>query len=222
MKYENSDGTPNFQNLKNIDIFFSNNNFPSKNSSTSILSRKICDSQIFSGNIGIDFTNPIYEGSFVRVKDSNSQDNKSYLLFSSIFQLNPDTHFIFFSPKNANVEKIASFFNSDDNSQKLENRLNFLVLKNETKEELILATKLLFASLNDLKNRGKKVVLILDDFSTIFHKFFNLYHYTKNEVFLKESFGICQKYTFFVRNLQKFFLDSFFTRKNYTKCKKFR
>ncbi len=61
--------------------------------------------QIITGNIGIDFTNPIYEGSLFSIK---SKDTTFEQFFKNIFSLHKEKNFVYFSLSQAKISKFES------------------------------------------------------------------------------------------------------------------
>ena len=55
---------------------------------------KLTDSQLYTGNIGIDFTNPIYKGSFNQIIYEKDSVLKIKNLIDSIAHLNPNVQII--------------------------------------------------------------------------------------------------------------------------------
>ena len=78
----------------NENLELKNLNFPKKSSFSDL---KNTQKQIFSGNVGIDFTNPIYQGSFNSLEYSDGSMVKFRSLLDSLCHLNPETMFLVFS-----------------------------------------------------------------------------------------------------------------------------
>ena len=140
--------------------------------------RELARRQITSGNIGIDFTNPIYEGSFSIVRTSPATEHKRDLLLQSIRHLNPDLVFLHLSFKKQKSEKILTLFGPEVSG------VHSFLLAGGSKSELFLCLKALVLLLEAWARQGKRVLLLLDDLVDAFHELFNFYHFSRNEVFL--------------------------------------
>lgn len=127
--------------------------------------------QIVSGNIGIDFTNPLYEGSFNVLKFGKDGSGKVRDLLDSLTYLNQDHQFVLFS-----------FARHDLASQALRKNALEILPASDSKEDTLKAISVLFHVLNEFKLRQKRVVLYVDDAVSLFYRLFNIYHFYRSEV----------------------------------------
>ena len=148
---------------------------------TWLAERELTRRQITSGNIGIDFTNPIYEGSFSIVRTSPATEHKRDLLLQSIRHLNPELVFLHLSFKKQKSEKFLALFGAEAP------KVHSFLLAGGSKSELFLCLKALVLLLEAWARQGKRVLLLLDDLIDAFHELFNFYHFSRNEVFSSGS-----------------------------------
>lgn len=132
---------------------------------------KLTDSQITTGNIGIDFTNPVYQGSFNVVKYSSDSVAKVKDLIDSMAFLNGDHQFL-----------VVALSRHDSIAKSGRQNLVELFPASDSKEDTLKTIHLLYATLNYYKSHSKNVVLIIDDAVSLFYKLFNFYHFNRSEV----------------------------------------
>ena len=137
---------------------------------------QLTDTQIVSGNIGIDFTNPLFRGTFNSLSYSSDSGVKVKNLVDSLVHLNPECQFILVSFGRTEVSAISS-------------RQNYLEVfaDSDSKEDTLRTINILFFLLNYFREQKKDVFVVLDDAVSIFYRLFNIFHFLKNEVPLKES-----------------------------------
>ena len=159
---DNKTNATNYINLKDYSVKDLNFN----------LKHKLNKSQIYTGNIALDFTQPIIEGSIITAKLANSKDEKKNLLISAIAKLQPDLKIIIINIQEDKKLNSINFpnvkFINLNQSEKL-SRDDFNCLQNLIKE---------FISL------GNKTLLVINDLSNFFYSFYNCLHYCRNEVIL--------------------------------------
>lgn len=149
----------------------SNPNFRTRLETPSINEVRPTKAQVFTGNIGIDFTNPIYQGTFNTLSFGHDSAHKIRALLESMGTLSPETQILILSLGRPNprgqptLENITEFYPA-----------------NESKEEAIKVISALYNTLNELKIRQKDVVLFIDDATAVFFRLFNLFHFMKAEV----------------------------------------
>lgn len=140
---------------------------------------QLTDAQLVSGNIGIDFTNPIFRGTFNSLTYSSDSAAKVRNLIDSLCHLNPNGQFILISMNRTELSTVS-------------NRTNYMEVfaESDSKEDTLRTINILFYLLNNFRKQGKDVFVILDDAVSLFYRLFNIFHFLKNEVSLKESVGI--------------------------------
>ena len=178
----------NFLNLKKIkkneilkiDDFFTNSensenmNFSElfkKNEKEKIILNK---KQLLTGNIGIDMTNPIFEGSFNFIKSDFEKKEK---ILKNIISQNFSKKFIYFSLKK---KKLFQF----EKLSKKKNLESIIITSTNSKTDLFLTLKLILKILKKKKNDGKEIIFILDDWQDFYYELFNLLRFDKSEIFL--------------------------------------
>lgn len=140
---------------------------------------KLSKKQVQTGNIGVDFTNPIYEGSFNTISYSHDTALKLKNLIDSLLFLNDQMHFIIVNF--AKPDKITKFGNEN---------VTEIWPSSESKEDSLKTLQIVINLVNNHQKSNKKVFLIFNDSVDFFYRFFNFYHFFKNEVFSKGFFGI--------------------------------
>ena len=140
---------------------------------------QLTDAQLVSGNIGIDFTNPIFRGTFNSLTYSRDSAAKVRNLIDSLCHLNPNGQFILISMTRTELSTVS-------------NRTNYMEVfaESDSKEDTLRTINILFYLLNNFRKQRKDVFVILDDAVSLFYRLFNIFHFLKNEVSLKESVGI--------------------------------
>lgn len=129
------------------------------------------DALVVTGNVGIDFTNPLYQGSFNVVKYSSDSVAKVKDLVDSMAFLNPESQFL-----------VVSFSRHDSLAKSGRPNLAELFPASDSKEDSLKTVHLLYALLNHYKRQSKNVVLLVDDAVSLFYRLFNLYHFYRAEV----------------------------------------
>lgn len=156
----------------------------------SIAKRKEISSQIHTGNLAVDLTNPILQGTFSTFIAENTFTAKKSILYKNMLRSNPDSHFVYLSPNRDHIKRFmgwANEANAGDNT-------TIFDLVSGDKTELWLLTKLLPHYLNYLRDNGKNAVLIVEDIEVLYME---LYGLLKNDptdmvyTFIREVQSIC-------------------------------
>jgi len=133
--------------------------------------------QIMTGNIGVDFTHPIYDSSFTVLRVGVDKDNRRELLLQSIGHLNPDLHILHLSFKSQRSDRFLALFPDLEVSKP-----TAFLCDSSNKLQLFLYLKAIKIVLQQASEQGRRVLLIIDDINDLFHKLFNFYHYSRNDV----------------------------------------
>lgn len=145
-------------------------NFSTKIHFPEIAKIKLSHRQINTGNIGIDFTNPIYQGTFNSVHYTRDSSDKLRNLLDSTAFLNPD------------LQIVGISFSKTDLAPKTD-RPNFteVVPASDAKEDILKTMSIVFEMINEAHAKGKNLMLVFDDSVSVFYQLYNFYHYSKNE-----------------------------------------
>ena len=159
---------------KSIDDMFLNRNmdlnFLDLEKNNELPKRQLIEKQIYTGNITLDFTQPLLEGTMNIIQFTDSRDLRKSMFIKSIISLQKEIQFIYLSVGDLKKE-----------IQNLEN-LNFFVIKNMSDGSSLNEVLL---KLDNLIERGvaqgHRIVLILDDLYGLFNTLYSLYHYSECE-----------------------------------------
>ena len=155
-----------------------------------IVKRKEIKSQVHIGNLAIDLTNPILQGTFNTFIVENTNLVKRSNIYRNLMQLNENCHFVYFSPVIDHIKRFAGIANENNKMDDC----SVIELKKDNRAELYLFTKILPNYLNYLRESGKNVILILEDIEVLYMDLYNLFKNDPTDIvysFLREIQTIC-------------------------------
>ena len=146
--------------------------------SNKLMSREYVDEMINSGNLAIDFTNPLLKGTFNSVNIKSQNTVKRDKVLEGLLKFNENIHTIYLTPKTDRRDRF-------DNLAKKANtkaEYNIIEIDVSKRDELLLTLKILPYYADYLQKINKNVVILLDDIESLYFDLFNLHKTDNDEV----------------------------------------
>lgn len=162
--------------------------------SVSIAKRSEPRSQVFSGNLAIDFTNPLLQGTFNTFIAENTHVVKRSNIYRDFLTMNPNHHFVYFSPNRDHCSRFDGI--AKETSQN--GRYTVFSPKLNDKAETLLLSKIIPHFLNYLRQNGKNVVFIIEDIEVLYMELYGLFKNNPTDLlysFIREIQTLCYNTT---------------------------
>lgn len=146
----------------------------------SINEREIVKRQVHTGNLAIDFTNPIFAGSLNTINTHNKNPLKRNKVLKNMLKFNKNTHFIYISPRKEKTKAFENF--AKENKEPAS--FNTISFEADDKFEMMLLLRTLPHYMDYIRVDKRDVVLVVDDVESLYYKLFNLHRSDNDEVTL--------------------------------------